>query len=180
MRHLKWTLTAVIVLMIPACNAVFIEQPIGENPLVATAEDWEGTWVNGEGAGRIEVVDPDKGLLKVVWIEEGTKDLESAQVHLRELGPWIVASMKDGEHSESIRYFWARVRWENGQIVVWAPNAKNFKQLVEEGKLPGVVTEGGDVILGDLKPEHYTLITSGAEGVLFEWDEPGVLLRIGQ
>ena len=177
MRHLQWTLTGLLGLM-PACNAVITEQPMGEKPLAVTADDWEGTWIHPEATGRIKVVDPEKGLLRVAWLEEGSSDLESARVHLRESGSWIFASVKDEGSSESVRYFWARVKQENGQIVVWDPSVKRFKQLVEEGKLPGVI-KNGSVILGDLKPEHYVLITSGAEGVLFDWDEPGVIMRIG-
>ena len=178
MRHFKWTLGAVLILLFSACNAVVSEQPMGEKPLAVTAKDWEGTWVNGEGAGIIKVVDPEKGLLQAAWIEGNSQDMESYQIFLRELGPWIVASVKIEGRSGLVRYGWARVNREDGQIVVWDPSVKSFKQLVEAGKLPGVI-EQDDVILGDLKPEHYDLLTSGSEGVLFDWDEPVVLLRIG-
>ena len=37
---------------------------------------------------------------------------------------------------------------------------------------------GGDQItLGDLEPEHYELIASQSNGVLFVWEEPFVLVK---
>jgi hypothetical protein len=31
-----------------------------------------------------------------------------------------------------------------------------------------------------LTPEHLELIMSGKEGVLFKWDEPSILIRLGK
>jgi hypothetical protein len=40
-------------------------------------------------------------------------------------------------------------------------------------------TDGDDVILEELKPQHLKIITSGERGVLFEWDKPAVFVKVG-
>ena len=50
--------------------------------------------------------------------------------------------------------------------------------MVREGKLPGKIDANNNIILDELKPEHVNIITSESEGVLFDWQNPGVVMRI--
>ena len=51
--------------------------------------------------------------------------------------------------------------------------------MVEEEVLPGKAEERS-VVLGELGPEHLEIITSEEYGVLFDWDDPMLLWRVGR
>ena len=151
----------------------------GETDRKSRSEDWEGVWINDEVAMNIEVLDEASGVIQAAWIEEGEGkkfERKSHRVYLTEWGNWQFFSAKEKEESE--HYVWGRFEKEGGQIIIWIPDPGKFGHLVEEGILPGTV-DGHDVVLADMTAEHMELITTSKEGVLFVWDHPLVLLRVG-
>jgi hypothetical protein len=50
--------------------------------------------------------------------------------------------------------------------------------MVQNGVLPGTVDENGDITLGELSADHIKVITSETRGVLFNWDDPIVFIRL--
>lgn len=169
--------------LLPSCAVVVSDKPIGAEPLSVEVEDWEGTWRHPDGAIEIIVVDPAKGVLRLAWVEktENEPHLELVDVLLRKTGDWSFASyLVPGEGEPGPDYYFARVRNEDDIILAWAPDPTRFKQLVDDGKLPGTL-EGRDkdiVHLQAMKLEHLKLIASEREGVLFDWETPIVLHRI--
>jgi hypothetical protein len=154
---------------------------MGDQPVKLEAEDWEGTWLQAEGAIVAKVVDSEKGILKVAGIESEDTELkfESVDAYLRTWGDWTFASIKEKPESDNDLYLWGRITKSDRQVIIWDPNVEKFKKLVEAGKLPGKV-DGDNVILDELKPEHMQIITSGAEGVLFDWENPSALIRVAK
>ena len=166
--------------------AVFTAKPIGEKPAGISSEDWEGVWV-GKGIVKglaiyIEVPDEENGKIRTLWFDDlgnGEFKLQKRQVYLTESAEGTFISMREpAEPEQNERYLLGRLRKGEGLIMIWLPDAPKLEALVEEGILPGTV-EHGSVILGELTAEHMELITTSAEGVLFEWESPvGLLLRI--
>lgn len=169
-----------------ACDVVVSTHPVGLEPVAVEAEEWEGTWVADDGAFTLRV--PEKGAagrVELGWIEEeGDRFvLKTSQVYLRSAGEWMFGSVENDEdpgsgRPENVRYLWGRLEKDEGKILFWLPSVEKFRQLVEDGVLPGEVEEGGDVVLGQLAAEHLELITSGKKGVLFEWEAPMILRRL--
>ncbi len=181
-RHSKLILVGLLLATACGCSAVISKRPVGEKPAKIVAKDWEGDWVTTDGAVKIKVVDAEKGILKVFWLEDdkqGNPAMKTAQVELKESGDWLFANTKDEDSSKSRGYFWGRIKNEDRQIVVWFPDDKMFQQLVKDGVFPGKI-EGDDVLLDELKPQHLKIITSGERGVLFSWDKPAVFVKIGK
>ena len=163
-----------------ACNAVITKRPVGEKPARIVAKDWEGDWFTADGTAKVKVVDADKGILKIFWLEDdkqGKPAMKTADVELRESGDWLFASTREEEKGRG--YVWGRIRNEDRQIVLWLPADKVFKQLIKEGVFPGKV-EGDDVLLDELQPQHLKLIMSGDRGILFDWDKPVVFVKVGK
>ena len=161
------------------CDVVYTSKPIGEEPVVISSDDWEGIWRASDGPVlNVKVVDEANGVIEYSEWESEKEEEEPIKVYLREWGSWEFCNLKgpeDEEHAE--HYVWGRIGNQDGRVVIiWWPDADRFRELVEEGILPGTI-ENGDVILGDLTAEHMELITTSAEGVLFLWDEPTVLVR---
>jgi hypothetical protein len=177
--RLKLAVTAFIVLSTCACEAVKSRRPVGERPARIVAKEWEGNWLTTDGAVRVKVADPDRAILKVAWLEDdkqGNPQLHTAEIELRESEDLLFASTKGDEPGEG--YSWGRIRTENGQIIVWAPDEKAFKRLVKQGDLPGKLN-GNELILDELKPEHLKRITARECGALFSWENPTVFVKAG-
>ena len=175
-----WTI-AVFLIGMCGCNAVFSKRPVGEKPAGIVAKDWEGNWQTPDGTVRIKVIDPGKGMLRALWIEDdkqGNPIMKTADVEIRQSGEWLFANTKDDDVSKNRGYFWGRIRNKDRQIIVWVPDEKAFVRLVKNGTLPGKI-DGDDVILDELTSQHLKRIMSGDQGVLFAWDEPVVFVKQG-
>lgn len=176
--HWKLALAGLILLTTCGCSSVISKRPVGEKQARIVAKEWEGDWVTREGTVRVKVVDVEKGILKVFWLEDdklGNSAMRTAKVELRESGDWLLANTQD---DKGRGYVWGRIRNEDRQIVVWAPDDKLFSRLTKDGVFTGKI-ESGDVILEELKPQHLKIITSGERGVLFSWDQPTVFVKVG-
>jgi hypothetical protein len=178
----KLILAGVLLATTCGCNPVFSKRPVGEKPAKIAAKDWEGNWVASDGGSlKVKVIDADKGILKLFWLdddEKGNPIMKTADVELRESGEWLFASTKAEDKGQTRGYAWGRIKNEERQIVLWLPDDKTFKRLVKDGVFPGKL-DGDDVILEELKPQHLKIITSAERGVLFGWDKPVVFVKVG-
>ncbi|MBM4142681.1 MAG: hypothetical protein FJ225_03675 [Lentisphaerae bacterium] len=165
------------------CSAVYSPVPLGDKPVNIEGErgEWEGTWMHADGAMTVKVMDGPNGVLKVGWIEDKQDDLkhETASVFLRNGAGWTFASIRPQDETNENRYVWARIEKKARLAILWGPDVKKFKALVQDGRLPGEV-DGSDVVLGSLTSNHLALIASETNGVLFYWDEPFVLIKSGK
>jgi hypothetical protein len=164
---------------------------MGEKPVNLSEEQWEGTWLVDEGAVYLEVTDAENGKLMLTAIEGAEPEVFELQI--RTAGDWMFGSVLDEEDADDPqsldknidgqpRYTWGRIKNDGDQITFWVPDVSKFRALVKSESLPGVVKDEKEstdtnVYLGELKAEHYELITSGTEGVLMQWEDPIVLIR---
>ena len=176
MRYVKCVLAALLVLAFTGCSPVYVPTPLGEEPACLKAEEWDGTWQSTEGSVVMKVTDSEKGLLRITE-DTGNLEFESLDVLLRTSGDWMFGSVKDEESKDVVRYLWARVKRDEGQVILWLPDTEKFKGLVSNGTLPGKV-EGDEVHLGELSAAHLAILTSSSQGVLLNWENPLVLIRM--
>ena len=175
MKQLAAVLAAVCLC---GCGAVYVDRPIGERPLaISNPEQWEGTWLHRDGAIVVKVTDASNGVLSVGWFEKEEGGLKPAtgEVFLCEARNWTLATLKTPDAATN-RMVWGRISMEDGQAIVWSPDAGRFMELVTNGVLPGT-TNGRNVVLGSLASNHWSIITEGTNGVLFNWDAPLILRR---
>lgn len=178
-RYVKLAIAGLLLATACGCSSVVSKRPVGERPAKITAKDWEGNWVGTEGSVKVKVVDADKAILSVAWLEDdpqGKPAMKMAAVELRESGDWIFVNTR--EENKGRGFVWARIKNEDRQIIIWPPDDRSFAQCVKDGVFPGRL-DGNEVILDELKPQHLKIITSGTRGVLFSWDEPTVLVKVG-
>jgi hypothetical protein len=166
--------------LIAGCQSVASHFPVGEADAVINPEAWTGRWLpippDEESAEvEIQVLDSEKGFIRISWIEPGDGQLQSRNCLLRGSGDWMFANISE---SAGVEYYWGRIKNEKGRmLLVWLPDYDKFKMLVENGVLPGE-TRDSTVYLGRLRPEHLKIIRSGEFGTLFRWDEPVVLMKV--
>lgn len=168
------------------CPAVYVEEPIGDQPVKLAAEDWNGTWITSDAALTIVVQDSLNGVLRVAGIEttdDGELVLATMTAYVREADGETLISLNEDEEAAKGRFYWGILVRKDDQLVFFEPEAAKFRELIESGKLPGSsgCTDGSwscDVYLGPLEPAHLTMIVSGEEGFLFDWHEPFILTRV--
>ncbi len=180
---------AVVAFMLPVavgCSAVYVDQPIGDRPARIEADDWEGVWITSDGDVAVAVAsDREAGILWLADVEEhdGEPVMEKLTVHLRQAAAddseRLLASVADGD-----QYFWVLVVRDGDYVVAYDPVLDEFRDLVEQGVLPGSAADGEglgdrDVYLRSLGPGHLETILANA-GSLFAWDRPHVLQRMSE
>lgn len=178
---MKLCMSLTLALTCCGCSAVYTHRPVGltATDITAEAAEWEGTWVHPEGAFSVLVEDGSNGLIQAAWVERGGGALKhkSATVHLRDAGGWTFASAQ--AENEDDLYVWGRIEKEKRSALIWLPDVAKFKALIESGTLPGV-TNGSNVILGDLSTNDFDNICSDSKQVLFDWDKPLVLWKTSE
>ena len=60
-------------MLLGGCNAVLVEEPIGDVVVTLDPATWQGTWVNDEVVILTTVLDREKGLLQAAWVERGAE-----------------------------------------------------------------------------------------------------------
>jgi len=166
---------------------------------------WQGTWLSDEVVMVTTVMDADNGVLQAAWVERGPEGarFESETGVVRSTGDWLFLNMvheppdesgsaasadtadqpdKNSESNDEERqqpeYFWARVEHYGKRVVLWWPDTEAFRSAVSEGRIPGMIKEDKDVLVGPLEDSHMELINAPA-GSLMNWSEPVVFIRIG-
>jgi len=165
--------------LIFGCATVSCLEPVGERPKAISPNEWDGMWINKSHSITIKVLDEQKGLLQVAWVEEkeGGLKIESYQVAVRESGEWLFGNVKETQDSPS--YYWALIKKDAGQIIVWPPDPLKFQKLVQAGDLRGKV-ERDNTILERLTPSDLKGILSGDKGICFEWRNPVIFFSLGK
>jgi hypothetical protein len=191
MRTMACVFMVCAVISMIGCSSVFAPQPVGDTPQHIDPEEWEGTWLCHDHCVVARVLDEEKGLLRIAWIEGGDSlEYRTRDIQIRASGEYLFANFKaEGvggeEEKEKEYYVWARVMNEEGQFLAWIPDPRKIMALVNIGKLPGKIVEVVEfdvrrkqVFLGSLTHNDLQRITSESEGVLFAWDRPLAAVRI--
>lgn len=182
MKYLIHVMIFCLLLALSGCGAVYVKAPIGAEPLVLDASEWEGDWYSGDDAViSVRVIDRDQGVLQLSAVDydvENQPKLVSETVHIRKWRDHLFASVPTRCDGDMPAFFWARLERVADRVIFWLPDRRKIKTLVEAGKLPGMIEKDEDVVLGEFKEGHYQILTSEKEGILYSWDDPGVLLRL--
>lgn len=164
-----------VVVFLAGCESVLTTQPIGDTVVQLSPEQWQGTWLHHDAVFTTTVLDKDKGSLQASWIEQSEVgiEMEVAEGTVRATGDMTFFVTKDKTKE---LFHWARVEKGDNYLIMWSPNVEQFKVLINDGRLPGKVTEGG-VLLGELKPEAIQMIDDPTANLL-EWKDPDIFIRI--
>ncbi len=99
------------------------------------------------------------------------------RVHLMAGKKWQYASTLASEEGDvSQGYLFACVKVVPTKVLIWTPEQRKFRKLVEQGIIKGKVTND-DIILDQVTPELIELIESERYGLLFDWQDPRVLKK---
>jgi len=179
----KTLLYSLFALLFCGCSVIHSQKPVGLVPkdISDEVEEWEGCWKMPDGAVfTVFVMNASNGAIRVAGLEKDENEIkqESFDLYLREANGWTFASMPDEDEEDGL-FVWGRIKKEESAALIWAPNTEKFVSLIADGTLPGTTNET-DGVLGPLSTNHYEIICSDSEHVLFEWDEPMVFWKISE
>lgn len=183
-RYVKCALLLLSLAGLAGCEVGSVE-PIGSVPVSIEAEYWEGLWVSDDGFnwGVVRVVNASEGELQIggvdfdeekFWLEINTVYVRTATTDIAEEKAMFV-SIND-EDAEI--FGWGLLRKNDDHVEIQLPVASRFRELVENGTLPGRVEEGifDTVVLEQLTAEHLAII-SATDETLWKPSEPETTLR---
>jgi hypothetical protein len=166
-------------LLLAGCDAVFTPEPLGDDVVKLDPAQWQGTWLTTDMVVVTTVLDSDKGRLQAAWLEreENGAEMESFSGLVRSSDEIYYFNIKDSNEGVERRYHWIRVDPADGRMTLWGPDLEQFEAAVASGRIPGKKTDDG-VVLGELEAEHMKMINDVSTGLL-QWDDPAVMIRIG-
>ena len=179
MKTLFLPLLLLLVLGVTGCKEVTVDKPFGEKPAAITAEDWDGTWVTGNGALTLKVSDGPKGLLRAAWVEtkDGDFELATRDLFVRTVNRSLFVTMADRDEDGKTNFVWARAIMKPDELQLWAPVFDEIKRLAEQGKLPATISSNR-IALRNLNTEHLNRIERSTDAQLFDVEHPLKLRRL--
>jgi hypothetical protein len=180
---LMQTLALTASLLFTGCSSVTTSFPISADPQPIDHDKFEGSWMVDKGAVSLQF--SSNGVARLAGVE--WKDDRFRMVQ----GEMIVAKGKkdsfislrfedDGVWTNS--YYLLQYHFtDQGELLLWSPNAKAFEAAVATNRLLGVVSKSQYSIHVDVTNSPAALIefieTSGVPD-LFDYREPTVLRKI--
>jgi len=176
------------VILFQGCSLVTVKKPIGEKSFSINISAWEGIWYDGDNTVLfIKVRDKKKSVLNVKAVENSSDILKIKEfnVFLRKGAKMIFANIpfKDIADKKELNlrnrdcYIWGAVKNQNNRIVFFSPDGKEFKDLIDEGKLNGVA-EKGYIHLSSSVKIVMELCESERSGRMFDWENPVIFRKL--
>ena len=183
---------ATISLLFILVSVVLMGCPVGSKNLVGQeefkldAQKINGTWINDEGAILIKAIEPDKGIIKITFLEDKEKN-ETVKIKIMKGRAWLYFNVMP-ENESTDGYTWGRLQLDEKKIIFWHTASKVFAKAIEEGKIKGTIEkkkqEDGkfsfsttDVNLTDSAINIVNLVET-ADKSFFTWDEPMVFIKL--
>jgi hypothetical protein len=175
-----------IVAMLMGCPVVS-KNMIGLEDYKLDAQKINGTWVNDEGAMLIKAIDPEKGVIKIIFLEDKEK-IETVKVKIMKGKSWLYFNMLPDKDDKEIEYIWGRIQINDNRIIFWHASNDAFTKAIKERKIKGTIEkkkqESGklsfdtsSVIITDSAKNIISLVES-SEKTYFVWDEPTFVVKL--
>lgn len=182
-----------MLLLISGCSVVVSKQPIGLKDHKIEVEAWAGQWMSEGTASSLRVLNADNGLVQLAWVE-WKKDkpvLETMTCRILEGRKWLYANVLEitGEEGVDGYYYWARIKKDKNQIVIWPPLPAAFQAAAEESKIKAILEDRKKSADGKTRAETIKLtdapanivdLVEGAGATYFDWENPIVLIRLSR
>ncbi len=181
------------ILLILLAAATLVGCPVTSKNIVGLqefkldAQKIDGTWISDEGAMLIKTIDPDKGIIKITFLED-RENIQSAKMKIMKGKSWLYFNLLPEKESKDDDYVWGRLQINDNKIIFWHTASENLTKAIEEGKIQGTIKkekqEDGKysfttstVILTDTAANIVKLVETSDKSY-FLWDEPAVFIKL--
>jgi hypothetical protein len=181
------TLILILVLATLMGCPVTSKNIVGLQDFKLDAQKLDGTWINDEGAMLIKTIEPDKGIIKITFLEDREK-IESVKIKIMKGALWLYFNVLPEKEEKDYDYTWGRVQLNDNKIIFWHTASDAFTKAIKERKIKGVIKnekqDDGkfsftttDVILTDSAANIIKLVET-ADKSYFSWDEPIIFIKL--
>lgn len=186
MKPAKKMFLIVVLAVLMGCP-VASKNIVGLQEFKLDAQKIDGTWINDEGAILIKTIEPDKGIIKITFLEDKEK-IETVKIKIMKGNLWLYFNKLPEAESKDIDYIWGRVQLSDNKIIFWHTASDVFTKAIEERKIKGLIKkekhEDGKfsfttstVILTDSAKNIINLVET-SDKCFFSWDEPVVFIKL--
>jgi hypothetical protein len=186
-RGMKTLLLILFLAMLTGCPVVS-KNMVGLEDYKLDAQKINGTWINNEGAMLIKVLEPEQGIIKIIFLED-KEDIETIKMKIMKGKSWLYFNVLPEEgDSKDTEYIWGRIKIDDNRIIFWHASNDAFTKAVNKRKIKGTIDkkkqlngklsfETSTVILTDSAKNIIELVES-AEKNYFVWDEPTMIIKL--
>jgi hypothetical protein len=177
----------ILVLAVLMGCPVVSKNMVGLQEFKLDAQKIDGTWINDEGAILIKAIEPDKGIIKITFLEDREK-IESVKIKIMKGKSWLYFNILPEKETKDNDYTWGRIQLNESKIIFWHTASEAFAKAIEERKIKGTIKkekqEDGKfsfttstVILTDSAKNIINLVETSDKS-FFLWDEPVVFIKL--
>jgi hypothetical protein len=188
MKKAKILLLILFAMLLVGCPVVS-KNIVGLEDYKLDAQKIDGTWINEDGAMLIKTLDAEKGLIKIIFLED-KEDIETAKMKIMKGKKWLYFNMLPEESDKEPEYLWGRISIEGRRIIFWHAANDAFEEAVKTRNIKGIVDKKKE-ISGKLSFETSTVIlTDSAKNIInlvessdknyFVWDDPTVFIKLAK
>jgi len=174
--------------MLTGCPVVS-KNIVGLEDYKIDAQKIDGTWINQDGAMLIKTLDAQKGVIKIIFLED-QEDIEKATIKIMKGKAWLYFNMLPEDSDKEPEYLWGRIAIEEGRIIFWHAANNAFAEAVKKRKIKGKINNKKQ-ISGEMSFETSTVIlTDSAKNIInlvetsdknyFVWDDPNVFIKLAK
>jgi len=174
MKNFKKYIWLVLVLTLGACSSIKSTNIVGNYALKLNPGEWNGTWVIGEDAYQISVINPDFGIMTSVSIKDGKT--QKHRIFVTQAGSDKYINLVNADKSFSF----AKFKKEGDSATAWMPSKEMFKKAIENHKIAGEVDEGGNILITASGKAFSEFIKTNPELMMFEHESPSIFKRVAE
>lgn len=186
MKKAKILFLIFILAMLIGCPVVS-KNIVGLEEYKLDAQKINGTWINDEGAILIKAIDPEKGIIKIVSLEDKEK-IETLKLKIMKGNSWLYFNILPDADSKDDYFMWGRIQINENKIIFWHTSEEAFTKAIKERKIKGTIEKkkqkNGElsfdtsmVTLTDSAKNIVNLVESSDKS-FFLWDEPVVFIKL--
>jgi len=163
-----------ILLMVTGCT-IPSKNLVGLQEYIIDPQQIDGTWINSDGAVAIKVIEPDKGIVRMIFLDNEDKP-EIFNVKIMKGKSWLYFNLLPDKNQAENNFFWGKVLIEGNKIIAWHPSDDAIIKAIAEGKLSGTTKPP---CLTDTAQNILDVVES-SENVFFQWEEPMFLIKLAK
>ncbi len=188
MKTAKIFLLIAALAMLTGCPVVS-KNIVGLEDYKLDAQNIDGTWINEDGAMLIKTLDAEKGIIKIIFLED-KENIETAKIKIMKGKAWLYFNMLPEDSEKEPEYLWGRISIEDKRIIFWHTANDPFAEAVKKRKIKGKI-DNKKQISGEMSFETSTVIlTDSAKNIInlvetsdknyFVWDDPTVFIKLAK
>jgi len=185
-------ITLLLIAFLTGCSYVVSKHPVGLEKYPLNPDEWDGTWLHEDEVITIKVADESKGIVQIAWIETNQEKLtfESVTCQVMKGTNWLyINELEFPDENDDGFYFWGKLRKENRKIIFWVPSVEAFQEAAEDKQIHAIVNKTDSTAGTKQRTEDVRLLDKPAKIIdlienngskFFEWEEPIILIKLGE